>query len=413
MNEHSGLRPPTRVVVFVVVFVVAITVGGTLLSGGVSLGDDSPPPTPLPAGTLLEDADTSDLPGWARQWSDTDFSRRTVNLEEIISGGVPPDGIPPIDHPQYVEPETGDAWFEPQEPVIQVEVDGDVRAYPLQIMTWHEIVNTEIGGESIGVTFCPLCNSAVAFDRGSIDELGEVRLGVSGLLRNSDLVMWDDKTESLWQQITGEAIVGEMAGERLTMIPATIVSWAAFKEAHPYGLVLSVNTGFDRNYGSNPYAGYDNVDQSPFLFQGQTDDRQSPMIRVLGIDHNDDPRAYPFPDLEEHPVVHDEIGGDPVVIFWQPGATSALDQMDIAASRDVGMAAAFNPVVNGQELTFVSEGEEFRDEQTGSTWNIAGEATDGELEGERLEEYVSGAHFWFAWAAFQPDTEIWSPDEES
>lgn len=390
-------------------FLVLLAACGSTL--GISLPGQSsePEPTPLPPGTLLEDADTSDLPNWTRSWGNTDFSRRTVNLTEIISGGVPRDGIPPLDNPNYVAADVGDVWYEPQEPVIQVEIEGDARAYPLQIMTWHEIVNTELAGTSVSVTFCPLCNSAVAFDR-NIEGVDTLRLGVSGMLRNSDLVMWDNQTESLWQQITGEAIVGEMAGEQLTMLPAIIVSWETFKSTHPDGLVLSQDTGHSRAYGSNPYTGYDNIEQSPFLFRGETDDRHSPMIRVLGVEIADEARAYPFPDLREQPVVHDELGGAPIVVFWEPGVTSALDQPEIAASKDVGMAAAFNPVVNGEELTFTRESETFRDEQTGSTWNIAGQAISGELEGERLEEYVGGAHFWFAWAAFQPETGVWSPE---
>ncbi len=408
MHEQSTFRPPVRVILIVVGFVFVLTACSAALNSSLTDRSSGPAPTPLPAGTLLEDADTSNMPGWTRSWGNTDFSRRTVNLEELKSGGVPRDGIPPIDNPNYVEIGIGDAWYEPQEPVIQIEIDGDARAYPLQVMTWHEIVNTEIGGTNVGVTFCPLCNSAVAFDR-DLNDYETLRLGVSGMLRHSDLVMWDNQTESLWQQITGEAIVGDLAGERLTMLPSIIVSWQAFKDAHPDGLVLSQDTGFSRNYGSNPYFGYDRIDQSPFLFDGETDGRQPPMIRVLGVELNDQARAYPFPELEEHPVVHDEVGDEPIVVFWQPGATSALDQTEISASRDVGMAAAFNPVVGGEELRFVSDEFTITDEQTGSEWNITGRAVSGPMEGAQLNEHISGAHFWFAWAAFQPDTDIWEP----
>ena len=409
MQPVENIKRRALLVLGTIGLLLVIAACGSAIGNPFPGGSSSPPPTPLPEGTLLEDADTDDMPRWTRSWTNTDFSRRTVNLEELKSGGVPPDGIPPIDNPRYVEPETGDTWYEPQEPVIQVEINDDARAYPLQIMTWHEIVNTQIGGEYVAVTFCPLCNSAVSFDR-TMDGIDEpLRLGVSGMLRHSDLVMWDNHTESLWQQITGEAIVGELAGERLTMLPSIIVSWDAFKDAHPNGMVLSQDTGFNRNYGANPYGGYDQIDSSPFLFDGETDERESPMMRVLGIEINEEARAYSFEDLEEHPVVHDEVGGEQVVVFWRPGATSALDQGDIAGSRDVGMAAAFSPVVDGQQLTFSVDGEHFRDEETGSTWNIAGHAIEGDLEGERLDEYVSGAHFWFAWAAFQPDTTLWEP----
>ena len=354
------------------------------------------------------DRDEEREPFWMRSWPNTDFDNRTIELDELSSGGVPPDGIPPIDEPKFIEFEEADEWLEDREPVVSMEIDGDARAYPLQIMTWHEIVNDEFGDRAVAVTFCPLCNSAVAFDR-EVEDLGVLRFGVSGLLRMSDLVMWDDKTESFWQQITGEAIVGEMAGTNLTFLPSVIVSYEQFKDTHPDGVVLSRDTGFQRTYGNNPYVGYDDIDSSPFMFRDVSDDRFPPMERVLALELNDEAMAYPFSHLENHPVVHDEVGGESVVVFWEPGATSALDQTSIADSREVGAANAFNPELNGEELTFTHEDGEIRDEQTGSTWNVLGQATTGELEGERLEEYVNGTHFWFAWAAFQPETGIWTP----
>jgi hypothetical protein len=348
------------------------------------------------------------LPYWHRWWEDTDFTNTTISLDEIQSGGVPPDGIPPIDEPKFIDFDEADEWLEDQEPVISIDIDGDARAYPLQIMTWHEIVNDEFGDQAVGVTFCPLCNAAIAFDR-EVGEHGVMRFGVTGVLRNSDLIMWDDKTESWWQQMTGEAIVGELAGEQLTLLPSIIVSYEEFKRTFPEGVVLSRDTGHQRTYGNNPYAGYDDINSSPFLFDGERDDRYPPMERVLTLEINDEPMAYPFSQLEEHPVVHDEVGGEAVVVFWAPGATSALDETSIAESRDVGAAGAFSPVLDGEELSFVHIDGEIRDEQTDSVWNVLGHAIEGELQGERLDEYVNGTHFWFAWAAFQPETGIWSP----
>jgi hypothetical protein len=376
-----------------------------------------PAPTPEPTLDDRDDEDSGDRAGrdedrdpyWMRWWENTDFENRTVDLDEIRSGGVPRDGIPPIDEPEFIDFAAADEWLGDREPVISMVIDDDARAYPLQVLTWHEIVNDEFGDQEVAVTFCPLCNSAVAFDR-EVEDLGTVRLGVSGLLRKSDLIMWDDQTESLWQQITGEAIAGEMAGAQLTFLPSTIVSYEDFKETHPDGVVLSQNTGHDRPYGNNPYVGYDDIDSSPFMFNEIPDDRLAPMERVLVLEIEDDPMAYPFSRLEDHPVVHDEVGGQPVVVFWSDGTTSALDETSIADSQEVGAAAAFHPVIEQEELTFVFEDGEFRDEQTGSSWNILGRATAGELEGTQLEEYISGQHFWFAWAAFQPETGIWSPE---
>ena len=176
-----------------------------------------------------------------RGW-ETDFSRHSVPYSEIISGGPPPDGIPPIDDPKFVSPEDADRWLTGQEPVIALEIDGDARAYPLQIMIWHEIVNDVVGDVPVTVTFCPLCNSAIVFDR-RLDGV-TYDFGTSGNLRNSDLIMWDRQTESWWQQLTGEAIVGELTGKVLTFLPAPIVSWEDFKAANTGSKVLSRSTGF-------------------------------------------------------------------------------------------------------------------------------------------------------------------------
>ena len=206
----------------------------------------------------LENSGLSTL-GW-----DTDFTLHSVAFDEIMSGGPPRDGIPPLDSPSFVSPDDADAWLANREPVISFELNGEAKAYPLQILTWHEIVNDEVGGVPVIVTFCPLCNSAIVFDR-RLDGV-VLDFGTSGRLRNSDLIMWDRQTESWWQQLTGEAIIGTLTGHTLEFLPAPIVSWADFKAAHPAGQVLSQETGFGRTYGRNPYAGYDEVGKPPFLF---------------------------------------------------------------------------------------------------------------------------------------------------
>jgi len=166
--------------------------------------------------------------GW-----ETDFSFHTVPFDSILSGGPPRDGIPPIDNPTFVEIKDADEWLETLEPVVSFELNGDARAYPLQILMWHEIVNDTVGGAPVSVTFCPLCNSAIVFDR-NINDL-VLTFGTSGMLRNSDLIMWDRQTETWWQQLTGEGIIGQLAGHKLTFIPAQIISWEDFKAANPKG----------------------------------------------------------------------------------------------------------------------------------------------------------------------------------
>ena len=233
--------------------------------------------------------------------------------------------------------------------------------------------------------------------------------GVSGLLRYSDLIMYDRDTDSWWQQILGEAIVGELTGTRLPKVPASIISWADFRENYPDGQVLTRDTGFTRQYGRNPYTGYDDIDSSPFLFVGPEDGRLRPVERVAAVELGGESVAYPFLRLEETPVVNDAIGGTPVVVFFSLGTTSALDGSEIAASRDVGATGVYDRRLGDQTLTFRPDSNAFIDEETGSTWNVLGRAVDGPLTGETLTPIVHGNHFWFAWAAFKPTTRVWTP----
>ena len=335
----------------------------------------------------------------------TDFSRHTVPYSEILSGGVPRDGIPPLDDPRFVTQDEADEYVEDQEPVIVFEGNGEAKAYPLQILTWHEIVNDEVGGIPVSVTYCPLCNSAVAFDR-RLDGV-VYDFGTSGNLRNSDLIMWDRQTESWWQQLTGEAIVGELAGKVLTFLPAALVSYGDFKLANPEGLVLSRETGHPRDYGSNPYTGYDKPDSTPFLYDGALDDRLPPKERVVTVTVGDADVAFPYSVLATEGAVNYELNGQQIAVFHAPGTTSALDGRSISESRDVGGTGVFKPSAGGRTLTFRVEDGKIVDEETGSTWTVLGRAVEGPMAGEQLRPVVHGDHFWFAWAAFKPGTQVY------
>ena len=265
-----------------------------------------------------------------------------------------------------------------------------------------------MAGVPLTITFCPLCNTAIAFER-TLD--GRVLdFGATGRLRYSNLIMYDRQTETWWQQAGGDAIAGELAGRQLAFYPATIVSWAEFRAAHPDGRVLSRETGFSRDYGRNPYVGYDDVDQPPFLFRGPTTPGTlPPMARVLTVDLGGEAVAYPYAVLEKVRAVNDVAGGRPVVVFWATGVASALDAGTIAQGRDVGAAAAFSPELDGRRLTFRGEGERIVDVETGSAWDILGRAVAGELAGRQLTPIVSVNHFWFSWAAFKPETRVYQP----
>lgn len=353
---------------------------------------------------LTEDDRPGELQAVTSSWQ-TNWQRHTIDYSELLSGGPPRDGIPSIDNPQFVNLAEAEAWLAANEPIIALEINGEARAYPLQIITWHEIVNDTVGQTTVAVTFCPLCNSAITFDRRFNGEVFE--FGVSGLLRNSDLVMYDRTTETLWQQFTGEAIAGDLAGERLALIPSSLISFADFKAAYPAGQVLSRQTGFNRRYGENPYVGYDKIGNNPFLFSGPIDGRLAAMERVVTVSLAKVDVAYPLSLLAETGVINDTQAGLDLVVFHQPGASSALGSRVIAEAEDVGATGVFERQLNNQVLTFNRDGEQIVDDQTGSTWNILGQAIAGPLAGEQLPPVIHGDHFWFSWAAFKPDTIIY------
>ena len=338
----------------------------------------------------------------------TNFCKNSVAFSEFLSGGPPPDGIPAIDDPVFESVIDADTWLEEDWPVMFFEWNGEARAYPLAILIWHEIVNDEVGGEPVSLTFCPLCNATIAFKRTQPD--GTVLdFGTTGNLRISDLVMYDRQTFSWWQQFTGEAIVGDLTGTKLEVLPSQIIAWSDFKTAHPDGDVLSRETGHVRSYGRNPYAGYDSINSSPFALdsaaRANIDERLFPMERVVAVEIDDLDLAYPFSQLSEVGVVNDDIEGQSIVVFWQEGTKSTFGNN----GGDTGSTGVFLRELEGQMLTFIAVDGGFEDEQTGSLWNILGEAIEGPLGGSQLQRVVSAEHFWFAWAIFKPDTEVWTP----
>lgn len=341
--------------------------------------------------------------GW-----NTDWSKHSIEYHDLLSGGPPRDGIPPIDQPKFIENQLAAQWLKPNDPVIALEINGDARAYPLQILTWHEIINDVVGEIAVTITFCLLCNSAIVFKRNHQGITYD--FGTSGLLRHSDLVMYDRQTESLWQQFTGEAIVGVMTGEQLMMIPSGLIGFEQFQAAYPAGKILSKETGYSREYGRNPYPGYDDIRNNPFLFRDPLDERLPAMARVVTVSDGKYHNAYPVELLEKLRVIHHQLGNQAVVIFHQDGVSSALDTTRIANGDDVGATGVFVPLVGKQELTFIKE-RRFVDEQTGSHWNIVGQAILGPLKGKQLERLVHADQFWFSWGAFRPDTLIYQVDE--
>ncbi|MHA1113348.1 MAG: DUF3179 domain-containing protein [Alphaproteobacteria bacterium] len=261
---------------------------------------------------------------WLFEWSKTDFDKRSVPLEEIIDGGPSKDGIRSIDAPKFV-PVADETPIADSEPVIGLVLAGEARAYPLRYLMFHEIVNDVIGEVPVAVTFCPLCNSAIVFDRRVGGRVLE--FGTTGKLRNSDLVMYDRQTESWWQQFLGEAIVGELTGTRLEILPARIESLARFRARAPKGSILKVEPRGFTPYGMNLYGGYDSRGIPP-AYDGELPEGIPPMSRVVSIGDE----AWSFDLLRREGKI---VKGD-LVIRWEAGQNSALDSAIISEGRDVG-----------------------------------------------------------------------------
>lgn len=275
---------------------------------------------------LIAGAALADPSLWQTEWPRTDFGTTSVeSWVEIRSGGPGKDGIPALSDPEFLKV-AAETRLAPREPVIAVEIaDSTARAYPLRYLTWHEIVNDTVGGVPVAVTFCPLCNAGIVFDR-RVD--GRVLdFGVTGKLRNSDMIMYDRDTESWWQQATGKAIVGEMTGAELRQLPVWTEGWAAFVARNPGGLVMD-EPDWPRRYGSNPYIGYDSAAQ-PFLYSGEAPPHGiAPLARIVRVGD----RAWPLARLAEA----GEIAEDGVVLSWAAGQASALDTADLGVGRDIG-----------------------------------------------------------------------------
>lgn len=319
-----------------------------------------------------------------------------IPTSNFADGGVGKDGIPALTDPSFVSADAA-SYLAESNRVIGFEVDGQAYAVPHNILWWHEIANLNFDSVQLAVTYCPLTGSSLAFDRAAVDG---AEFGVSGLLFNNNLTMYDrTNDESLWLQMNRTAGCGPSTGRSLAMHPVVETTWAGWQELHPDTEVVSNETGFNRNYTTSgyPYGDYEQRTNSRLLFDAPIDDRRPPKERVLGIPDGEGGTAYPFGALDDGTpvaVINDNVGGTPVVVLWSHQAQGAM---------------AYAPVAEGQMLTFEDRDGQIVDAETESVWSMRGEALSGPLKGARLEPieraYVA---FWFAWALFQPETQVWT-----
>jgi Protein of unknown function (DUF3179) len=320
-----------------------------------------------------------------------------VPLDQIVSGGPPPDGIPSINNPKFMSVKDADKLLEDFELVVGLNVNGDIRAYPLQILVWHEIVNDNIGGVPVAVTYCPLCFTNQVFNR-TLEDGDVVEFGTSGKLYNSNLVMYDRTSDSLWSQALAQGIVGKYAGVNLQRIPFDVANWKEWKKLYPESKVLSRDTGSSRPYGADPYGDYYTNSEVLFPVSNQ-DDRLGLKEIVIGLENNGLYKAYKLHDVEDKKVINDDINNKYIVLF----------------SSFPFMVRAFDPVVDNQTLQFRydSLNNSFVDVQTESEWNFEGVSINGELAGKELNRLPVDEGYWFEWVAFHPETELYSSTVKS
>ena len=390
-------------------FIAVLTASTLAVAACADAGEEIARPdggsTTGPTTTTTQSAVDLDGPSALDDITHPDLPAPLVDPEAIISGGPPPDGIPPIDSPQFVSVREADEWLDDHEAVVYLTLAGETHAYPVQILIWHEVVNDVVGGVPVSVTYCPLCNSAVSYRRTISGHI--TTFGTSGRLYASALVMYDRLTESLWTHYDGRAVAGVLAGHELERIPSPLLAWSDLEESFPDALVLDREaTGHDRPYGANPYVGYDDPDGYPFLFRGNPDDRARAMERIVGVELDGASKAWTLDSLASGSATatRGSVGDIEGVIFGTSGQVSAVEGRGVDVGRDVGSVGVFSPAVEGTILTFVTEDVTFVDLETGTEWDITGRAIEGPLEGATLDQIHHLDTFWFAWATYRPGT---------
>ena len=343
------------------------------------------------------DPTQSQIASYSEQ-NNNEATKQIVPLDQIVSGGPPRDGIPSIDKPKFVSSEEASSNFlQGSDLVIGLEINGDVRAYPLKILVWHEIINDAVGGTPVAVTYCPLCLTSQVFNRTVDDQV--VEFGTSGKLYNSNLVMYDRTTESLWSQAMAKGIVGKHGGKDLERIPFDIAAWSEWKKLHPESKVLSTDTGFGRPYGVDPYGNY--YTEPNILFPvSHKDDRFGPKEIVVGIeDNNGMKKAYRISDIENKKVVNDAIGNKQIVLVsLEPFMVRAFDRSIQLEGTDEVITVQFE--YEGSSNLLV-------DKETGTKWNFDGNAVEGRMKGKSLTRLPLDEGFWFSWVAFHPKTQVY------
>lgn len=344
----------------------------------------------------------------------TDTAKSAIDLSELMVV-LPRGSFDVLVYPQFIDKSEGLKSFYPQEPVMILEMNGSAKAYPLNLLSILEIANDTIAGIPILATFCPLCNSAIVFDR-RVNFNGKNHMldfEVSGMLRKSDMVMADKQTETWWQQLEGKGIVGELSGAELKVIPSLVLSVEEFFNKYPNGKILSKDNGSEEDqkyYGKNFYTNYDDPNGKPYKKFFESDElnkKLSPMERIVEIRSQGEFKVYPYSIVKKYNVLNDKFNSKNVVLFYKSGVVSVLDKKEISESKDVGTVTVFNSKLDGIVYSFTGKDGYYVDDKTNSIWDVTGTCIKGRLQGKRLSIEPYGNHFAFAWLAFHPESIIY------
>jgi Protein of unknown function (DUF3179) len=384
-KRHVALAVISIVCVTLTIFIVAYIIFVSFAEA-----PSTSPVTKISGDNNNDDADDTDLVAAIAQAQD---KKSIVPLDQIVSGGPPPDGIPSIDNPKFISVPEAEEFLEDSDLVLGLNINGNIRAYPLQILVWHEIVNDKVEETLVAVTYCPLCFTNQVFNRTMND--GQIlEFGTSGKLYNSNLVMYDRTTKSLWSQAMSQAIVGKLAGVKLERIPFDVAYWKDWKQLYPDSKVLSRDIGSSRPYGVDPYGDY--YTNSEVMFPiAKHDDRLGLKEIVIGFENNGQYKAYRLKDVEKMKIINDQVNAKSIALF----------------SLSPFMTRAYNPILEGQttlQFEYNAKNNTLVDKQTSSQWNFDGKAIDGQMKGRQLMRLPFDQGFWFEWIAFHPTTELYN-----
>ncbi|WP_169656715.1 DUF3179 domain-containing (seleno)protein [Flammeovirga aprica] len=348
--------------------------------------------------------------GVKSEWT-TNVDNSSISLYEY-ENLVPKDAFQSIDHPRFYNEENAKEEYKEEANVVVVAAGREFKAYPLDFLMFHQVINDRIGGMPIAITYCPLTDAVEVYER-RFQYKGvqrELTLHPSGMIRKSNIILYDQQSESWWQQYNGKSYTGEFKGHELVKYPVLRMTMGQYFDNYRYGLVMKFNERDELlPYGKNPYYNYDNVlVEKPLHLNYMPSERLMPMERIVAVKLLDEHVIYPLEDVQERGVINDKPLDMYIAVFYSGASTSMLAGRDIHTNKKIGSVAVYSSFHEGQSLSFSKEGEVFRDDQTQSVWNFSGRCIEGKLKGQQLKMLKFSQNFSFPELDFYPNSLIYN-----